>query len=176
MRRYSYEERIAMRQLTLATLIFTIVWGVSLVSVIPSILSGEDRAPWVESPVREHSGKILFYNPGVMSSAVRVVCTNRIDNPHAARLDCDWARHPNLCRIATPYYFVGEWVWLEWSKGGIAPPEGTRRGVWCLQTDISAPEHRQGHIDRGIIAEVSGEYIEYICGAERTNCYGWIGR
>lgn len=62
------------------------------------------------------------------------------------------------CMIASPYESLGTWLIVRSRYNGA--------WSWCRVTDIAHPDDRQTIIDRGIVAELSFEQAQRMCGIE----------
>ena len=63
---------------------------------------------------------------------------------------------PAACMVSSPRYPVGAWVYV-W---GVQ----TKRLRHCKVVDVSAPQHRAGHLARKIEVELSWENARELCG------------
>ena len=63
---------------------------------------------------------------------------------------------PAACMVSSPRYAIGTWVEV-W---GVQ----TKRLRHCKVVDVSAPQHRAGHLARKIEVELSWENARELCG------------
>jgi hypothetical protein len=82
------------------------------------------------------------YSPGLMSKVSR----NRDMSPVA-------------CMISSAQYGIGEWLWIYGKRTGAL--------LHCRVTDVSHPKHKQGHIERRRLVELSYEVTRALCGTTK---------
>lgn len=89
-----------------------------------------------------HAGVAPHYSPGLMGK----VASRR-------------GLQPEPCMVSSPRYEIGEHVYVY----------GVRTKVlrYCLVADVSAPQHRAGHLRRGIETELNYEVTKELCGSTR---------
>jgi hypothetical protein len=66
---------------------------------------------------------------------------------------------PVACMVSSPVYPLGTWLWVY--------GERTKTLMHCRVTDVSHPKHKQGHIDRRIVVEISHENTVALCGTTK---------
>jgi hypothetical protein len=66
---------------------------------------------------------------------------------------------PVACMISSAQYEIGDWLWIYGKR--------TETLLHCRVTDVSHPTHRQGHIDRRRLVELSYEVTRALCGTTK---------
>lgn len=110
-----------------------------IVTAAIAIGLGIGAEPW-------HAHITAHYSPGVMERVVRVRRAQGYNLP------------PSPCYIASPTIPIGARVQVRGRNTG--------RTLLCYVADTSKPEHREGHIRRGLI-EVGYPETEAICGSTK---------
>ena len=73
----------------------------------------------------------------------------------AARRDMQ----PQACMVSSAEYEIASWLWIYGKR--------TDTLIHCQVVDVSAPKHKQGHIARRRLIELSYEVTEKLCGTVR---------
>lgn len=63
---------------------------------------------------------------------------------------------PQACMISSAQYEIGEWLWVYGKQTGAL--------LHCQVVDVSQTRHRQGHIARRRLIELSWENTAQLCG------------
>ncbi len=63
---------------------------------------------------------------------------------------------PQACMISAAQHGIGTWLWVYGTR--------TRALLHCQVVDVSQARHKQGHIRRGRLIELSYEVTRQLCG------------
>lgn len=107
-----------------------------------------------------HEGLALYYeNPDLMRQVGQAACNNRGDPEwgFARKIACNPETGAVLSPgVSTPHWKIGAWLQVCGIASGVC--------ITRQQVDVSHPDHIQGHINSGIVAELSFWDSVAVCG------------